>query len=199
MPKVSAILLAAGMSQRMGDVKQLLPLAGKPAILHCLETIIASGIEDIVVVLNAQAKKIEETIRHLPLTIALNNDRSSDMAESVRIGLQSIRRGATGILVCLSDHPLISINTLKTLIARHKREPDKIIIPVYKNRKGHPGLFPKHCADEIFYGVNLREIVDKDNGRVYFVEVYDEGILLDMDTPEDYRMITRHILKNNIV
>ena len=195
MLRISAILLAAGISQRMGEVKQLLPLAGKPAILHCLETILASGIEDIVVVLNAQAREIEDTIRHLPLTIALNNDQSSDMAESARIGLESIRRGSTGVLVCLSDHPLISSDTLKTLIARHEKEPGKIIIPVYKNRKGHPGLFPKHCADEIFCGLNLREIVNKDNDRIHFVEVDDEGILLDMDTPEDYRMMTRHIVK----
>ncbi len=195
--RVSAILLAAGTSQRMGKVKQLLPLAGKPAILCCLETIFASGIENIVVVLNAEAREIEETIRHLPLTIALNTEQSSDMAESVRTGLRRIRTGATGILVCLSDHPLISSDTLKTLIARHKQEPEKIIIPVYEKRRGHPGLFPKHCADEIFQGVNLREIVNKDIGRIDFVAVDDEGIVLDMDTPEDYRMITMHVHPNN--
>ncbi len=196
MPRVSAILLAAGMSQRMGKVKQLLPIAGNPAILHCLETIITSGIEDIVVVLNARAKEIKEIIGHLPVTIALNNDQKSEMAESVRIALHRVRSGPSGILVCLSDHPLISSNTLKTLIAWHEKEPDKIIIPVYQNRKGHPGLFPKHCADEIFDGGTLREIVSKDHGRVRFVEVHDEGIILDMDTPEDYRMITRHLLKH---
>ena len=70
------------------------------------------------------------------------------------------------------------------------------IVPVYKNRRGHPGLFPKRCADEIFHGVNLREIVNKDTSRIDFVEVHDEGIILDMDTPEDYGTITRHIEKN---
>lgn len=193
--RVSAILLAAGSSKRMGKLKQLLPLDGKPVIMHCLDTIIESGITDIVVVLNPAGKEIEEALRHLPLTIVLNNDPSSKMAESVRIGLHSVRDDSSGILICLSDYPLITTDTLKILIAWHEKEPDKIIIPAYENRKGHPNLFPKHCADEIFQGATLREIVHKDTARMHLVEVQDEGILYDMDTEDDYKNITHIYLK----
>jgi len=188
---VSAILLAAGSSRRMGTVKQLLPLAGKPVIRHCLDTIIASGVEDIIVVLSSQAKETEETIRHLPVTIVFNDDPSSEMAESVRIGLRSVSVAASGVLVCLSDYPLIRADTLKALISRHGKEPVKIIVPVFKNRRGHPCLFPRHCAEEIFEGFTLKEIVQKDIERVLSIEVQDEGILLDMDTEEDYKAISR--------
>jgi len=192
---VSAILLAAGLSKRMGMTKQLLPLGDKPVIMHCIDTIIASGIKDIIVVLNPGGKEIEEAIRHLPLTIVFNNDPSSEMAESVRIGLQSVHDDSSGILICLSDYPLITTDTLKILIAWHEKEPDKIIIPVYRNKRGHPTLFPKHCVDGISQGFTLREIVHKDNGRIQFVEVQDEGILFDMDTEEDYKIIKQIYLK----
>jgi CTP:molybdopterin cytidylyltransferase MocA len=188
-PRVSAILLAAGSSKRMGKLKQILPLGGKPVIMHCLDTIIASGIKDIIVVLNPEGKEIEEAIRHLPLTIVFNNNPSSEMAESVRIGLQSVRDDSSGIVMCLSDYPLISQNTLKILIAWHEKESEKILIPLYRNKRGHPALFPKHSADEVFQGFTLREIAHKDNGRIQFIEVQDKGILYDMDTEDDYKII----------
>jgi molybdenum cofactor cytidylyltransferase len=188
---VSAILLAAGSSRRMGTAKQILPLAGKPVIRHCLDTIIASGVKDIIVVLSPRAKETEEAIRHFPVSIAFNNDPSSEMAESVRIGLRSVNSVASGVLVCLCDQPLIRSDTLKMLISRHGKAPDRIIVPIFKNRRGHPCLFPKYCAEEVFEGFILKEIVQKDRERVVFVEVQDESILLDMDTEEDYKTISR--------
>jgi molybdenum cofactor cytidylyltransferase len=189
--RVSAILLAAGSSKRMGTAKQLLPLAGKPVIRHCLDAIIASGLEEIIAVLYSQAKETEEAIRHLPATIVFNNDPSSEMAESARIAFRRVSGAASGVLVCLSDHPLIRADTLKALISRHGKEPDKIIVPVFKNRRGHPCLFPRCCMEEVFQGFTLREIVQKDKRRVLSVEVQDEGILLDMDTEEDYKTISQ--------
>lgn len=188
--QVSAILLAAGSSKRMGRLKQFLPLGDKPVIKHCLDNIIASGIKDIVVVLGIQGKELAKTINHLPVTIIFNNNPYSEMVESVRIGLQNIEPASSGILICLSDHPLVSGETLKTLITWHRREPDKIIVPLYNNKRGHPGLFPKQYAHEVFQGFTLREIVNKDPERIKFVEVSDEGILYDMDTQEDYRKIS---------
>jgi CTP:molybdopterin cytidylyltransferase MocA len=193
--RVSAILLAAGSSKRMGKLKQLLPLGGKPVIMHCVDTIMESGIKDIIVVLNPAGKEIEGAVRHLPLTIVFNKNPSSEMAESVRIGLQSVHDGSSGILICLSDYPLITSDTLKILVTWHEKKPDKIIIPVYSNKRGHPNLFPKLCADEIFNGFTLREIVHKDNGRIQLAEVQDEGILSDMDTEDDYKIITQAYLK----
>jgi len=195
--RVSAILLAAGSSKRMGKLKQLLPLGGKPVIMHCLDTIIESGITDIVVVLNPVGKEIEGAVRHLPLTIVFNNNPSSEMAESVRIGLKSVHDESSGILICLSDYPLITSDTLKILVTWHEKEPDKIIIPVYRNKKGHPTLFPKQFGEEISHGFTLREIVHKDKRRIQFVEVQDEGILYDMDTEDDYKIITHVYVKQH--
>jgi len=196
--QVSAILLAAGSSKRMGKLKQLLPLGGKPVIMHSLDAIIESGITDIVVVLNPAEKEIETTVRHLPLTIVFNNNLGSEMAESVRIGLRSVLNDSSGILICLSDYPLIKSDTLKILCTWHEKEPNKIIIPICTNKRGHPTLFPKLCVDEIFLGFTLRDIVYKDNGRIRLADVQDKGILYDMDTEDDYKIITDIYLKQLI-
>jgi|WetSurMetagenome_2_1015567.scaffolds.fasta_scaffold172467_2 molybdenum cofactor cytidylyltransferase len=188
-PPVSAVLLAAGASERMGTLKQLLPLRDKPVITHCIDSIISSGVSDLVVVLGLNGGLIEETISHLPVNVTFNNDPLSDMAESIRTGLQGISYSSTGVLICPGDYPLVSPQTLKMLLDRHMKEPDRIILPAYHGRRGHPGLFPRQIAAEIFQGLTLRDIVRRDEKRLRQIEVPDEGILLDMDTTEDYKKI----------
>jgi len=179
----------------MGRIKQLLPLGDKPVIRYCLESILASGITDIIVVLGPHGSQIADAMRGLPVTIRYNHYPGSEMAESVRIGLKAIDPSSTGVLICLSDHPLVSAETLKSLISGHAEDPDKIIVPLYNGRRGHPSLFSRHLAEEIYSGLTLRDILKRGPNRVKCIHVADEGVVLDMDTIEDYEQINEH-LKN---
>ena len=125
------------------------------------------------------------------MKIAFNEASESEMAESVRIGLRVIDDSSTGVLICLSDHPLVSPETLRVLINSHSEDPGKIIIPMYTGKRGHPSLFPVHAIKEIFGGLNLRDVINKTPGRLKHIDVEDEGILLDMDTIEDYKKISK--------
>ena len=191
--RVSAILLAAGSSKRMGQPKQLLPLGNKPVIRHCLDNLVAAGIKDIVVVLSQRESEILNSMKDLPVQIVFNENPESEMAESVRIGLRTLTDFSTGVLVHLSDHPLVSAKTLKSIVQCHLEIPDKIIIPQYKGKRGHPSLFPKPVIDEIFVGLTLRDIIKRDSSRIKFLDVDDEGVILDMDTKEDYEKIPKKI------
>jgi molybdenum cofactor cytidylyltransferase len=196
--RVSAILLAAGSSRRMGQPKQFLPLRDKPVINHCLDNIIAANIKDIVVMLNADGRDWAEQMSRIRVTIAFNDDPDSDMSESVRKGLLRLEPFSSGVLICLSDHPLVTAETMKTLVEWHEREPQKIIIPSYNGKRGHPGLFPIRCASEIDQGFTLRDIVKRDEKRLRFVEVTDEGVVFDMDMMEDYERINRLINERSV-
>ena len=123
----------------------------------------------------------------------VNENPESEMAESVRIGLRTLTDFSTGVLVHLSDHPLVSAKTLKSIVQCHLEIPDKIIIPQYKGKRGHPSLFPKPVIDEIFVGLTLRDIIKRDSSRIKFLDVDDEGVILDMDTKEDYEKILKKI------
>ena len=126
----------------MGKLKQLLPIGEKTIIRHCLDTLIASGIKDIAVVLGPDPEKMQMAIGGLPVKVAVNEKPGSDMAESVRAGLVAVDVCATGLLICLSDHPLVAADTMKALVTEHFTAPWEIIIPVYGGRSGHPSLFP---------------------------------------------------------
>jgi molybdenum cofactor cytidylyltransferase len=175
----------------MGQPKQLLPLRNKPIIRHCLDNLIAAGIKDIVVVLGPRGDEMLDSVKEIPIQIVFNRNPESEMAESVRIGLRAVTENSSGVLVCLSDHPLISIETLENLMQCFLETPDKIIIPIYKKKRGHPTLFPINVIKEIFEQNTLRDIIQIDKSRLRFLDVQDEGVILDMDTKEDYERIRK--------
>lgn len=175
----------------MGQLKQLLPLGNKPIIRHCLESIIGSGVKDVVVVLGSDSGSIIKGIRDLSLNIVFNTNAESEMADSIRIGLKAVNNSSKASLICLSDHPLISVQTIKKIIKKHNECPDNIIIPVYNERRGHPSLFPTNILKEIFLGFNLREIIERNSEKISFLNVTDEGILCDVDTINDYKAILK--------
>ena len=188
-PDVSALLLAAGESVRMGRPKQLLPVGGRPAVVRCLESILEAGVGDVIVVIRSGAADVLDAIRGFPVRLAVNDRPGSDMAASVRAGLGATAVRATGILVCLSDHPLVMPSTLAAMKREHLDRPDAVVIPTHQGRKGHPTLFPRAALEGIATLPTLRDIVRRHRDRVVHLDVDDEGILLDMDTPEDYRRI----------
>ncbi len=173
----------------MGRLKQLLPLADKSAIHHCIDAIVAAGIQDITVVIGPGHEEIRKAVNGSPVRITVNGKAGSEMAESVRVGLAAAAAACSAFLICLADHPLVSAATIRTLIEAYDRRPGLIVIPVYHGRRGHPCVFPADAVMKVFSGMNLREIVSADPSRVEYVEVDDEGVVLDMDTEEDYRVM----------
>ena len=180
----------------MGMIKQLLPLGNKPVISHCLDTLITSEIIDIVVVLGRHSIEILRLLGPLPnqVKVAYNDIPGSEMAESVRIGLGVLKPSSSGVLVCLSDHPMVSDTTIKTIIAVHREDPDKILIPRYRGAKGHPTLFPLPLVRGVLTGLTLRQITARHPEKVQYIEVQDEGVVLDLDTVEDYRKLSEKLI-----
>lgn len=176
----------------MGRPKQLLPLPDQPAIRVCVQNILAAGVEDVVVVLRGQDEDaVRAALSDLPVTVVRNPDTLSDMAGSARLGIRAVSPAASGLLICLADHPLVAPETLHTLIAAHWERPDYIIIPLYRGRRGHPTLFPFAVIAGIASGGTLRELIARHHDKVRTLDVPDEGVVLDMDTEEDYQRILR--------
>jgi len=176
----------------MGQSKQLLPFGDRPAIVHCLESIVGAGIGNVVVVTGVEGDAVRLAIHRFPVTVAVNETVGSDMASSVRTGLARINPGSEGVFVYPCDHPLVTSATLEIMIrefsgGHHKS--DWIIIPRYRGRNGHPTLFPRSLIEEIRIVPTLRDVIGNHPDRVFRPEVNDEGIVLGMNSPEDYREV----------
>jgi molybdenum cofactor cytidylyltransferase len=188
-PRLSAILLAAGRSRRMGSCKQLLPLPDRPAVVRCVETIIAARIDDVVVVVGPEGDEVARAVAGLPVAVVRNGAPESDMAGSVRVGLKASDRSAGGVFVCLCDHPLVSAETLTAMRLHWIERRAAIVIPCHGGRKGHPTLFPRRLLAELATLPTLREVIGRHRNKVSFLDVADEGTVLDMDTWEEYQGI----------
>ncbi len=197
-PRVSALLLAAGTSKRIGQPKQLLPLNGKPLIVHGLEALLSSGLREVVVVLGLESEEvaliITETATRADARISvrtvINDVPDSDMAASVRKGVSTVEDDVTGVLVFPADHPLVTAGTVRLIVAAHRSAPGSIIVPVSRGRKGHPTLFPAALLRRSWpEGMTLGDLVRQGGDSVTLLSVDDDGVAADVDTLEDYRRI----------
>ena len=186
---VATILLAAGKSRRMGSCKQLLPLGNGTVIARCLDTLAAAGIGEIVVVVSPEGNGVAEAARKYPVKIVVNPEPEGDMASSVRVGRDALTIDASGVIVFLCDYPLVSAETVASLIVEQGESPDDIIIPCHREKRGHPLLFPRPILNGLSNDLILRDLVRQNPERIHCIDVDDPGVLLDMDTPEDYRHI----------
>jgi len=187
--RVAAILLAAGRSRRMGRCKQLLPLGGSTVLGRCLDTLVAAGLDDIVVVVSPAGEEVAAEARRYPVRVVVNPEAEGDMASSLRVGRDALAEGISGVVVALCDYPLVLPETIARLQETHHQEPDRIIIPTHDGRRGHPLLVPRLILEELEGDLTLRDLVRRDPARLRTIEVADRGILLDMDTPEEYRRL----------
>jgi molybdenum cofactor cytidylyltransferase len=184
---VSAIVLAAGKSERMGRPKALLPIFGRTFLENILSAISRSSVRHTVVVVGHHREQIEPYIT-AGASLVYNADYESGMITSFQAGIRALPAGTSGALLCLADHPLLECETIEALIAH--LAPDRIVVPVFQGRRGHPVLFASSVLEEILelsvdQGANI--VVRKDPGRIIQVPVNSAGILVDVDTPEDFQ------------
>lgn len=186
---VAAILLAAGKSRRMGSCKQLLQLGETTVIGRCLNTLVKGGVSKIVVVVSLDGDEVVKAALVYPVLVVTNSTVEGDMASSVRVGRDALPANTSGVIVALCDYPQVVPATVALLLESHAAEPHCIIIPSHGGRRGHPVLVPRLILEELQGNLTLKDLVRCNPDRLLCIEVDDPGVLIDMDTPEDYRRL----------
>ncbi len=192
MSRFAAVVLAAGLSSRMGSNKLLAYFHGQPLIAHTVGRIASSGIEPIFVVTGHQAELVEQALANARVRFVHNGAYASGLASSLRTGVEAAK-DHDALLVCLGDMPLVNSSDLMRLIAAY-RDDQSIVVPVKDGQLGNPvlwgsGHFKKLMALSGDRGA--RSILDENRDRVTEVSVTGDGVLLDADTPEALEQIRR--------
>ena len=174
----------------MGRTKALLEIADTSFIGHILQNIDSAGIKDVYVVLGREEKKIRSSVSfNKQVIIIINPDPDQGQLSSLQICLPHLSEETNGFLMALVDHPLVSPRTYLTIHDHAQKQPDKIIIPVYKGTKGHPVYFGSRYIPELLAAPpdrGARTVVRANQDNVILIDVDDKGILRDIDLPEDY-------------
>ena len=186
---ISAILLAAGQSKRMGDENKLVKnFQGIPLIKHSVRNILASFIGELIIVLGHQKEIIEKLIdKNEKIKFVFNQDFESGMATSIKTGLNYLSEDTEAFFICLGDMPMVNKDIFNLLIkSKNNRE---IIVPTYKNKQGNPILFSKSMKKKIMTiegNVGAKKILELNKDKILNIETNDQSITKNFNTLDNF-------------
>lgn len=199
---VTAIVLAAGMSSRMGDVnKLLLPFAGEPLVRRVVAAVCRADIASCIVVLGHEAEDVATALQGLPVSFVTNPDYTAGMGTSIAAGvlatgLKDAGTATTGYLVCLSDMPLITTETYNAIIHKFEaavaEDPAAIVRPRHDGQPGNPVLLSAYYREMMqnHRGADgCKPLVKQHNNHLVYLEMSDNHVLKDTDTPAAYEAL----------
>jgi len=188
---ISAILLAAGESKRMGELKQLMPFGQNTTIVEqAIDSLLSSAVSEVIVVVGYRAEEVIKSIVGKPVKIAINPNYRQGMSTSIIAGLNLVDSRAQAVMLTLGDQPLINSQTINRLIEEFHNHNRGITIPTYQGRRGHPIIFAikyKEKLLELKGDIGGRQIVKDHPDDILEVAVNAGGIITDIDTISDYQ------------
>jgi len=187
---INAIILAAGASQRMGKPKPLLRFEDKTFLEQIISVLKLSDVDRITVVLGAKAETIKKSIELSGTSIVINEDYERGQLSSLIVAIENAPEETEAILVCLVDNPFITKAVVNQIISKFKETNNPIIVPVFNKERGHPTLFSRSLFNELVNAPEAqgaRYVLYSNEEKVFELETSESGILVGIDTPDDYK------------
>lgn len=186
--RISAIILAAGQSRRMGGRnKLLLDIGGEPLVRRTVKTALAAPVHEVIVVTGHESEALEAALHGLEVRFVNNPNFSSGLSTSLKIGVGAVGADASGAIVCLGDMPELSPSHLARVIdGFDPGEGREIGVPTHGGKRGNPVLWGRRFFQEmreLSGDVGARHLIGANESLVYEVEFDDTGVLMDLDTP----------------
>lgn len=193
-PAISALVLAAGRSTRMGVENKLLRKIGvNPMVRQTVETALASGVEDVIVVTGHQTNEVMESLKGLKVRFVENPNFTEGLSTSLKAGARALPVGCDGAIIMLGDMPLVSTEVLTRLIAAFDPvEGRSICVPTYDGKRGNPILwgaqfFPDFQA--LTGDIGAKHLLSENEDGLCEVAMADGGVLADFDTPDAFNAL----------
>jgi molybdenum cofactor cytidylyltransferase len=194
---ISAILLGAGESRRMGVNKLSLPWGSRTIFENSLHSLLRSEVDEVIIVINKKMKAFGIPLRDPRIRVLTNPHYKKGMSTSIRRGLRAIRPNTRGILIALGDQPYLKPRTVNALIHAFNRKRGEIIVPSYRGRRGHPVIFDRSYKDELSKlrgDTGARAILERYPEKVFKVRTKSQAVVKDIDLWEDYVKASRRTL-----
>lgn len=191
--RLSCVLLAAGLSSRMGKQNKLLiDIQGQPLVRRTASTLASysyeeNGFEEIIVVLGHEANLVREALKGLPVQIVVNEDYQEGQMTSVHAGMRALSKDCDGIMICLSDLVLLEHSDLKAMHLAFDECETAILVPQYKGERGNPIILARSQREAIIAGeknLGCRKLIQKRPEEVTVFEARNDHLSVDLDTPE---------------
>jgi molybdenum cofactor cytidylyltransferase len=187
---VSAVVLAAGQSKRMGFPKLTMKWGDTTMIGKVVETLVSAGVQDILVVTGGAHHEVEAALKDKQARTVLNPDyEQGEMLSSLKIGLTALAPEVRAALVVLGDQPLMKESVIQSVLETYRQSGDALVVPSYNNRRGHPWLVDRAlwgAIQDLDNSKILRDFLHEHQDLIHHVNVNTSTIHQDLDTPGDY-------------
>lgn len=186
---ITAIILAAGESKRMGEPKMLMPWGRSTVLQTVISTFQAADVRDILLVTGGAREQVERLVGKTVQTIYNDDYKKSGMLGSIQLGLRAKMREASAALICLGDQPQVEEGSVRSVCDTFLKTRSSLVVPSYQKQRGHPWLVARALWDEILLmrePDTMRNFLNKHISEIQYVESGTPTILQDVDTPEDY-------------
>ncbi len=188
---ITAIVLAAGQSRRMGQPKMLMPWGKTTVLKHVVEVVHAAGLQEILVVTGGEHKKIEAGITGMDRVRAVFNAEyaEGEMLSSIQRGLREMKPEAEAALICLGDQPQVEERSVRLVCEGFSKSRASLVVPSYRMRRGHPWILARAWWDEFLKlraPQTPRDFLNMHAAEIHYINVDVSGVIEDLDTPDDY-------------
>jgi molybdenum cofactor cytidylyltransferase len=186
---ITALILAAGQSKRMGQPKMLLPWGEITVLEQVIATFKAAGVDEVLVVTGGARAQVEALVGNSARSVFNPDYAEGEMLSSVQTGLVGLKPGTEAVLIGLGDQPQVQERSVWLVLDEYRKSGASIIVPSYQMRRGHPWLVARTHWEEILGmqpPTSLRDFLHSHQDEIHYVEFDNNSILQDMDTPEDY-------------
>ena len=191
--RIGLVLLAAGGATRMGTAKQLLPYLGRSLLRHAAEVAVASGLAPVLVVLGAQADRLEPELAGLQVGIVTNDEWEKGMGGSIRAGIRAMQAATAGVeavVFTVCDQPLVGPDVIGRLVEGYLVTGKPVVASEYRGTLGVPALFARRYFPHLSGladGGGAKRLIAGAGNAVHAVPFL--GGAFDIDTPQDYERL----------
>jgi molybdenum cofactor cytidylyltransferase len=186
---ITAIILAAGQSKRMGQPKMLMPWGKSTVLQTVIATVQASGVKDVIVVTGGARAQVESLVGQSVQTIFNEDYANGEMLSSIQVGLAAKTREARAALICLGDQPQVQERSVRRVRDAFLKNNSSIVVPSFQMRRGHPWLIARSLWEELLRmkpPQTPRDFLKAHEKEIEYVIVDSPSVIEDLDTPDDY-------------
>ena len=187
---ISGILLAAGLSTRMGEPKQLLPFGESTIVETVVDSMLGAKFEEIIVVVGHRSDEIQKQLGTRTIKTVFNPEYRDGMLTSAQAGVRALE-GSDAFALMLVDQPFITSALTDQVVDAYLQTRKGIAVPSYNYKRGHPVIFDYKYARDILAltpeSGGVRTLFKKYSHDIHYVMVDTDSVLRDIDNPEDYK------------
>jgi molybdenum cofactor cytidylyltransferase len=189
---IVAVVLSAGESSRMGQPKALLPIGGETFLERIVTVLKSTNTGKIIVVIGHNADEMKRKVEHLPVEILVNPQYKLGQLSSLHVAIRALlsEPSCEGMLVHLVDHPYIDSGLVSRMIEGFRSSGKLIVVPRYQGKRGHPVILSRKLFDELLNAPieqGAKAVVNAHRDDTLEIDAADEGVTIDIDTPDEYR------------